>query len=85
MGWFLVYFLLPETKQLTLEELDEVFDVPLRKRISYQFLELWPNFQEYVLRRKNVTRQPPLDRHHRLAVKNAEWNDKAEVEQVENI
>lgn len=85
VGWFLVYFLLPETKQLTLEELDEVFDVPLRKRISYQFLELWPNFQEYVLRRKNVIRQPPLDRHHRLAVKNAEWNDKAEVEQVENI
>lgn len=83
VGWFLVYFLLPETKQLTLEELDEVFDVPLRTRVRYQIQELWPNFQETILRRKNVPRQPPLDRHHRLAIKNAEWNEKAEVEQIE--
>lgn len=83
VGWFLVYFLMPETKQLTLEELDEVFEVPLRERVKYQFKQLWPDFQEYFLRRKNVPRQPPLDRHHRLAVKASEWNDKAEVEQIE--
>ncbi|SCV01520.1 LANO_0F12200g1_1 [Lachancea nothofagi CBS 11611] len=84
IGWFLVYFLMPETKQLTLEELDEVFDVPLRKRVAFQFTQLWPDFQEYILRRKNVPRQPPLDRHHRLAVKAAEWDEKANVEQVEH-
>ncbi|SCW00105.1 LAFE_0B09560g1_1 [Lachancea fermentati] len=83
IGWFLVYFLMPETKQLTLEELDEVFDVPLHERVAFQFRQLWPDFQTYVLRRKNVAREPPIDRHHRLAIKAAEWNDKTEVEQVE--
>ncbi|SCU79043.1 LAMI_0A07074g1_1 [Lachancea mirantina] len=85
IGWFLVYFLMPETKQLTLEELDEVFDVPLRERVAYQFRQLWPDFQTYVLRRRDVLREPPLDRHHRLAIKNAEWDDKAVVEQVEDV
>lgn len=83
IGWFLVYFFMPETKQLTLEELDEVFDVPLRVRAKYQLLELWPNIQENLLRRKNVKRQPPLDKHHRMAIKAAEWNEKAEAEELE--
>jgi hypothetical protein len=30
-AWFLVFFLVPETKQKTLEELDDVFTVPTRK------------------------------------------------------
>ena len=83
IGWFLVYFFMPETKQLTLEELDEVSDVPLMERAAYQFRELWPNFQIYFLRRKNVQRQPPLDKHHRMVIKAEEWNEKAEVEEVE--
>ncbi|CDO94392.1 unnamed protein product [Kluyveromyces dobzhanskii CBS 2104] len=83
IGWLLVYFLMPETKQLTLEELDEVFDVPLGVRAKHQLLDLWPNFQITVLRRKNIKTQPPLDRHHRMAVKAAEWNEKAEAEEHE--
>lgn len=82
-GWFMVYFLLPETKQFTLEELDEVFDIPLRTRIAYEFKELWPNFQESILWRKNVKRQPPLGPHNRLSLKSEEWNDKASAEFVE--
>lgn len=35
ISFFLVLFLVPETKEKTLEELDAVFDVPLSKRISY--------------------------------------------------
>lgn len=83
-GWFMVYFLVPETKQFTLEELDEVFDVPLRKRMAYEFRELWPNFQETFLFRKNVKRQPPLGPHQRLSLRSDEWNDKATAEFVEN-
>lgn len=82
-GFFMVYFLLPETKQYTLEELDEIFDVPLRKRVAYEFKELWPNFQETFLRRKNVKRQPPLIAHQRMSLKSDEWNDKATAEYVE--
>lgn len=83
-GWFMVYFLVPETKQLTLEELDEVFDVPLRTRIKYEFEALWPNFQETILRRRNVKRQPPLGPHRRMALQSEEWNDKADAEFIEN-
>jgi len=35
VGFFLVLFLLPETKGLSLEELDAVFDVPLRDIVRY--------------------------------------------------
>ncbi|KAJ6506742.1 hypothetical protein C8R45DRAFT_970404 [Mycena sanguinolenta] len=40
----MIFFLLPETKQRTLEELDQVFAVPTTKHISYQwgtFLPFW--------------------------------------------
>lgn len=80
----MVYFLVPETKQLTLEELDEVFDVPLRTRVKYEFEALWPNFQETILRRRNVKRQPPLGPHRRMALQSGEWNDKADAEFIEN-
>ncbi|KAF8885549.1 hypothetical protein CPB84DRAFT_1788265 [Gymnopilus junonius] len=49
----MIFFLLPETKQRTLEELDYVFAVPTRKHASYQlttFLPYW--VQRYVLFRK---------------------------------
>ncbi|KAK9465697.1 hypothetical protein V1512DRAFT_265182 [Lipomyces arxii] len=35
-GFFMVLFFLPETKSLTLEELDAVFSVPTRKHAKYQ-------------------------------------------------
>ncbi|KAJ3713394.1 hypothetical protein EV361DRAFT_936800 [Lentinula raphanica] len=44
LAFFLIFFLLPETKQRTLEELDYVFAVPTSKHIAYQggtFLPFW--------------------------------------------
>ncbi|AQZ15493.1 (ZYRO0E02200g) [Zygosaccharomyces parabailii] len=80
MGFFMVYFCIPETKQYTLEELDEVFDVPLRTRIKYNWLEMWPNFQYHVLRRKNVMRRAPLGPQLPSL---SDWEDKPEQEHVE--
>ena len=82
VGFFLVLWLLPETKGLTLEELDEVFDVPLRKHAAYQTRSFFNGFKRNILR-QNVDKLPPLYAHHRLAVTNEAWNDKTEVSHVE--
>ena len=42
----------PETKALTLEELDQVFSVSTRKHASYQLKNAAWHFQTWVLRRK---------------------------------
>lgn len=83
VGFFLVLWFLPETKSLTLEELDEVFDVPTMEHARYQNREMVDLFKIYVLRKKNVVRQPPLYGKHRLAVTHADWNDKTEETQIE--
>jgi hypothetical protein len=53
------YFLLPETKNLTLEELDTVFDVGNKQFASYYTAKLPWYFQTKVLRR-DVAPMPPL-------------------------
>jgi sugar porter (SP) family MFS transporter len=83
VGFFLVLWFLPETKSLTLEELDEVFDVPCMEHAKYQHKEMIDLFKIHILRCKNVTRQPPLYGRHKMAVTNPEWNDKASEQFVE--
>lgn len=58
-GFFLVLFFLPETKALTLEELDMVFSVPTEKHAKYQAKEAVLFLRRTFLRQKNA-RQPPL-------------------------
>ncbi|ABN64323.1 Arabinose-proton symporter (Arabinose transporter) [Scheffersomyces stipitis CBS 6054] len=82
IGFFLVLWFLPETKGLTLEELDEVFAVSAVQHAKYQTKSLINFIQRYVLRSK-VAPLPPLYDHQRLAVTNPEWNDKPEVSYVE--
>lgn len=82
IGFFLVLWFLPETKGLTLEELDEVFSVSLREHAMWQTRSFWNKIQRYVLRR-NVKPIPPLYRHQKMAVTNAEWLEKTEVSHVE--
>lgn len=50
VGWFLVLLFLPETKGLTLEELDAVFGVSLRKHAIYRARQAIWYFRTYILR-----------------------------------
>ncbi|GAD99764.1 MFS sugar transporter, putative [Paecilomyces variotii No. 5] len=52
VGWFLVLLFVPETKALTLEELDQVFSVPTRKHAAYQVRNAIWHFRVWVLRQK---------------------------------
>ena len=52
IGWFLVLLFMPETKELTLEELDQVFGVPTWKHASYQIKNAVWHFRVWVLRQK---------------------------------
>lgn len=82
VGFFLVLWFLPETKGLTLEELDEVFSVSCMEHAQYQTKAFWNGIQRIVLRR-DVAQLPSLYHHQRMAVTNPEWNEKAEVSHVE--
>lgn len=55
----MIFFLVPETKQRTLEELDYVFAVPTRVHAKYQLTQSLPYFwKRWVLRRKTATLKP---------------------------
>ncbi len=58
-GWVFAYFMLPETKGLTLEELDGVFSMRNREHSSYYFRKLPWYANKYALRR-DVAPFPPL-------------------------
>jgi MFS family permease len=58
----------PETKQRTLEELDYVFAVPLRKFIRYQLTKALPWwFKRYILRQKDAKCEPLYHFEHGIA------------------
>jgi len=50
--WFLILLFVPETKELTLEELDQVFSASTRKHASYQIRNAVWHFKTWVLRQK---------------------------------
>lgn len=56
--FFLVLFFLPESKGLTLEELDQVFSVPTAVHAKYQFKWIGYFFKKYIFRRKVQPMQP---------------------------
>ena len=57
----LIFLFVPETKKLTLEELDYVFSTPTRVQIRYQFTKVLPWFiQRRVLFRKSAGECPEL-------------------------
>ena len=62
IGFVLILFFLPETKALSLEELDQVFSVPTHIHAAYQFKALPHNIKKYIFRMK-VKPLPPLYEH----------------------
>jgi len=50
VGFFLVLFFVPETKEKTLEELDQVFGVPTHIHAAWGFRQLFYFFRRYILR-----------------------------------
>ncbi|TFK44551.1 hypothetical protein BDQ12DRAFT_673197 [Crucibulum laeve] len=59
VAFAMIFFLLPETKQRTLEELDYIFAVPTSKHIAYQGKTFLPYFiKRWVLFRKDTKLEP---------------------------
>lgn len=60
IAWFMIFCFVRETKQLTLEELDQVFSVPTKQFLGYE-LKIWlPYFiKRHILRRK-IEKPPPI-------------------------
>ncbi|KAI1783044.1 hypothetical protein LXA43DRAFT_977304 [Ganoderma leucocontextum] len=61
-GFFAALLFVPETKALSLEELDQVFSVPTHTHAAYQIKAFGHSFNKHVLRRK-VGDMPPLYEH----------------------
>ncbi|GAA5849288.1 hypothetical protein JCM8547_006504 [Rhodosporidiobolus lusitaniae] len=59
MGFFLVLLFMPETKGLTLEELDAVFSVPTGKHAKWQLAGFVHGLKRHVFR-QNLPDRPPL-------------------------
>ncbi|EKM80826.1 hypothetical protein AGABI1DRAFT_119397 [Agaricus bisporus var. burnettii JB137-S8] len=64
LGFLAVLLFVPETKALSLEELDQVFSVPTRVHAAYQVKALPRNIKKYIFR-MNVPDVPPLYEHER--------------------
>ncbi|KAI1767905.1 hypothetical protein GGR53DRAFT_518149 [Hypoxylon sp. FL1150] len=59
VAFIMIFFLVPETKQRTLEELDYVFAVPNRKFASYQTTKAMPFFfKKYLFFQRNAVLEP---------------------------
>ncbi|OJJ06615.1 hypothetical protein ASPVEDRAFT_140116 [Aspergillus versicolor CBS 583.65] len=63
-GWVTAYFCLPETKALSLEELDQVFSVPTRTHIKH-YMDMLPwYFKKWVLRADVPPQKQLYEYHH---------------------
>ncbi|CAP93411.1 Pc16g07410 [Penicillium rubens Wisconsin 54-1255] len=60
LAWFMIFCFVRETKQLTLEELDQVFSVPTKKFIHYELTVWLPWWIKRYIFRQNIERPPPI-------------------------
>ncbi|KAI5928028.1 sugar transporter-domain-containing protein [Camillea tinctor] len=58
-GWVMVLLFVPETKEKTLEELDAVFDVPLRSTMRYGIAQVLYFWNHHIFRRNVAPPRPP--------------------------
>ncbi|KAL8647715.1 MAG: hypothetical protein Q9210_005390 [Variospora velana] len=60
IAWFMIFCFVRETKQLTLEELDQVFSVPTSKFIGHELTVWLPYFIKRHILRKNIAKPPQI-------------------------
>ncbi|OQE31202.1 hypothetical protein PENSTE_c001G07805 [Penicillium steckii] len=60
LAWFMIFCFVRETKQLTLEELDQVFSVPTKDFIHHELTVWLPWFIKHHIFRKNIPKPPPI-------------------------
>ncbi|KAJ5119136.1 facilitated glucose transporter [Penicillium atrosanguineum] len=60
IAWFMIFCFVRETKQLTLEEIDQVFSVPTKKFINYELTVWLPWFIKRYIFRQNIPRPPQI-------------------------
>lgn len=60
IAWFMIYCFVRETKQLTLEELDQVFSVPTKEYISHETKVWLPYMIKRHILRRNIEKPPPV-------------------------
>ncbi|PYH43027.1 putative facilitated glucose transporter [Aspergillus saccharolyticus JOP 1030-1] len=60
VAWFMIFCFVRETKQLTLEEIDQVFSVPTKKYLHYELTVWLPWFVKRYIFRQKIERPPPL-------------------------
>ncbi|BEJ11812.1 hypothetical protein CspHIS471_0202720 [Cutaneotrichosporon sp. HIS471] len=71
LAFFMIFLWVPETKQLTLEELDQTFSVKTSTYIKHNIRTVLPWwFKRYILRKKDIGPCPPIqiERPRRLSL-----------------
>lgn len=81
VGFFLVLMFLPETKDLTLEELDQVFDVPILDHARFHLIDFWHGTQRVIFRKDVEKLSMVYD--GRMDISNKEWNEKPDAVHIE--
>ena len=76
IGFFLVLCFVPETKGRTLEELDQVFNVPTRVHAAWGLRQIRYFVQRYILRRE-------VEKEKLYTFEEAEYSQPAFVEETE--
>jgi len=69
IAWFMIFCFVRETKQLTLEELDQVFSVPTNTYLKYETTVWLPYFFKRHIFRKKIAKPALLDnaRHYSIS------------------
>ncbi|KAF2208048.1 hypothetical protein CERZMDRAFT_71080 [Cercospora zeae-maydis SCOH1-5] len=60
IAWFMIFAFVRETKQLTLEEIDQVFSVPTKEFLSYETKVWLPYFIKRHILRRDIPKPPPI-------------------------
>jgi len=60
IAWFMIFCFVRETKELTLEELDQVFSIPTRQFLAYEINVHTPYWIKTKIFRQKLARPPPL-------------------------